>query len=122
PRRAASPAAPGDGPRAPPARPDIYEPSATPGGRLPHLRLPDGSSVFDRLGAGCTRRRTDKPGRVDADIEALRRQASATGVPLRVVSVGHDDAVGFYGAPLLLDRPDQHVAWRGGRAGDPARI
>jgi hypothetical protein len=112
----------GDGTQAPPDRPDAYEPSATPGGRLPHLRLPDGSSVFDRLGPGFTLLRTDEPGHADADIEALRREASATGVPLRTVGVGHDDAAGFYGARLLLVRPDQHVAWRGARADDPARI
>jgi 2-polyprenyl-6-methoxyphenol hydroxylase-like FAD-dependent oxidoreductase len=117
-----SPVVVGDGTQAPPDRPDVYEPSATPGGRLPHLRLPDGSSVFDQLGHGFTLLRTDKPGRADADIEALRRQASAAGVPLRVVDVGHDDAASFYGAPLLLVRPDQHVAWRGTRADDPARI
>jgi 2-polyprenyl-6-methoxyphenol hydroxylase-like FAD-dependent oxidoreductase len=117
-----SPVVLGDGTQAPPDRPDVYEPSATPGGRLPHLRLPDGSSVFDRLGPGFTLLRTGKPGRADADIEALRRAASATGVPLRVVGVDHDDAASFYGAPLLLVRPDQHVAWRGARADDPARI
>jgi hypothetical protein len=117
-----SPVVLGDGTQAPPDRPDVYEPSATPGGRLPHLRLPDGSSVFDRLGHGFTLLRTDKSPDVDADIDALRRQASATGIPLRVVGVGHDDAAGFYGAPLLLVRPDQHVAWRGARADDPARI
>ena len=117
-----SPVVLGDGTQAPPDRPDVYEPSATPGGRLPHLRLPDGSSVFDRLGHGFTLLRLGKRGRDEADIEALRRQASATGVPLRVVGVGRDDAAGFYGAPLLLVRPDQHVAWRGVRADDPARI
>jgi 2-polyprenyl-6-methoxyphenol hydroxylase-like FAD-dependent oxidoreductase len=117
-----SPVVLGDGTQAPPDRPDVYEPSATPGGRLPHLRLPDGSSVFDRLGHGFTLLRTDKSAGADAGIEALRRQASAAGVPLRVVGVDHDDAAGFYGAPLLLVRPDQHVAWRGARANDPARI
>jgi hypothetical protein len=117
-----SPVVLGDGTQAPPDRPDVYEPSATPGGRLPHLRLPDGSSVFDRLGPGFTLLRTGKPGRTDAGIEALRRAAAAAGVPLRVVGVDHDDAAGFYGAPLLLVRPDQYVAWRGARADDPARI
>jgi 2-polyprenyl-6-methoxyphenol hydroxylase-like FAD-dependent oxidoreductase len=117
-----SPVVLGDGTQAPPDRPDVYQPSATPGGRLPHLRLPDGSSVFDRLGPGFTLLRTDKSAGVDAGIEALRRQASAAGVPLRVVGVDHGDAAGFYGAPLLLVRPDQHVAWRGARADDPARI
>jgi len=117
-----SPIVLGDGTQAPPDRPDVYEPSATPGGRLPHLRLRDGSSVFDRLGHGFTLLRTDQPGRVDANIEALRRQALAAGIPLRVVGVDHDDAVAFYGAPLLLVRPDQYVAWRGARADDPERI
>jgi hypothetical protein len=117
-----SPVVLGDGTQAPPDRPDVYQPSATPGGRLPHLRLPDGSSVFDRLGPGFTLLQTGKRGPVEADIEALRRQASSLGVPLRVLDVAHDDAAGFYGAPMLLVRPDQHVAWRGVRVDDPARI
>lgn len=117
-----SPVVLGDGTQAPADRPDVYEPSATPGGRLPHLRLPDGSSVFDRLGLGFTLLRTGKPRPVDADVEALRCQASASGVPLRILDVAHDGAPEFYGAPLLLVRPDQHVAWRGAHADDPARI
>jgi hypothetical protein len=34
-------------------------------------------------------------------------------VPLNIIHVEADAAEEFYGAKLLLVRPDQHVAWRG---------
>jgi 2-polyprenyl-6-methoxyphenol hydroxylase-like FAD-dependent oxidoreductase len=99
----------------PPDRPDRYDPSARPGGRLPHLRLRDGSSLFDRLGHGYTLVRTD----TSADVTQCVKLAAGLRIPLSVVDVEHPQARDFYEASLVLVRPDQHVAWRGERIEDP---
>src|SRR5690606_14000767 len=49
-----SPAIVGDGSAPPPDHPSQYTPSATPGGRPPHLWLEDGRSLFDCFGPGWT--------------------------------------------------------------------
>ena len=103
----------------PPDDPARYVPSGVPGGRAPHLWLTDGrgrgDSLFDHLGIGFTLLRigADAP---DAD----GFHAAARGVPLAVLPVTHPLARGLYGAPLVLVRPDGHVAWRGHRAVDEA--
>jgi hypothetical protein len=90
-----------------------YTPDAAPGARLPHHWLPDASSLYDRLGPGFTLvgpARDDAPG-----VAALLGRARRRGIPLAVLP-----------APLsypwrqdfLLVRPDQHIAWRAGRAAD----
>ena len=48
--------------------------------------------------------------------------AKRAGVPLTVLNFRDPNLRELYGAPLALIRPDQYVAWRGGRAGDPDRI
>jgi 2-polyprenyl-6-methoxyphenol hydroxylase-like FAD-dependent oxidoreductase len=91
-----------------------YTPDATPGARLPHHWLPDGSSLYDQLGPALTLigpARGGSPG-----VAGLVGQARQRGIPLAVVQ-----------APLsypwrqeyLLVRPDQHIAWR---AEDAAEI
>jgi 2-polyprenyl-6-methoxyphenol hydroxylase-like FAD-dependent oxidoreductase len=87
-----------------------YQPTSWPGARLPHVWLADGSSVYDRLGDGFTLLRAgpDAPGG-----EALVTAAAAAGVPLTVADVTAEDAGGAWDrVPLVLVRPDQHVAWR----------
>ncbi|WIV56083.1 FAD-dependent monooxygenase [Amycolatopsis nalaikhensis] len=89
-----------------------YQDRARPGFRLPHGWLDDGRSVFDVLGPGFTLLRTDPK----AGTTAWALAARELGIPLTVV-----DLPGRYPAPLLLVRPDQHVAWLGGadvRPGD----
>jgi hypothetical protein len=49
-RYGASPVIAHDGSPAPPDVPNSYEPSASPGGRAPHLWLDDGLSLFDTFG------------------------------------------------------------------------
>lgn len=34
-------------------------------------------------------------------------------MPLVLLDVGRDEANGAYAEPLVLVRPDQHIAWRG---------
>ncbi len=103
-----SPTVVDDGSPVPPDEDLRYHGSARPGARLPHHWLPDGSSLFDHLGPGFTLLRLD-PSLDDGPFTAA---AARTGVPLRVLDLDPEHA-GSYGAPLLLVRPDQHVAWRG---------
>ncbi|NMO88510.1 FAD-dependent monooxygenase [Actinomycetospora sp. TBRC 11914] len=110
-----SPAVVDDGSPVPPSASIGYHGSARPGARLPHRWLPDGSSLYDHLGAGFTLLRLD----ARADTGPARVAAASSAVPFTVLDgagLGVDDAEA-YGAPLLLVRPDQHVAWRGD---DPA--
>jgi hypothetical protein len=45
----------------------------------------------------------------------LRKAAATRGVPLEVVDVDHEEAATIYENPLVLVRPDGHIAWRGDR-------
>ena len=86
-----------------------YSPTARPGARLPHLWLPDGASLYDRLGNGLSLLRL----RDDANMAPFIESAAAGHVPLTVVELRDQALEERYEAPLLLVRPDQHVAWRG---------
>lgn len=85
-----------------------YTPSTWPGSRLPHVFLADGTAVYDRLGAWYTLLVLN-----GMDATEFQRAASQAGVPVQVLSIADDTASRIYGSPLLLVRPDQHVAWRG---------
>ena len=104
----ASPIVSHDG-RAPPDRPDTYTPSASPGGRAPHLWLDGHVSLFDRLARGftllCLR---ESEGAV-----ALRSAATMRGIPLEVLTIDSSAARDLYECDFALIRPDLHVAWRG---------
>jgi 2-polyprenyl-6-methoxyphenol hydroxylase-like FAD-dependent oxidoreductase len=101
-----------------------YHPSARPGSRLPHLWLPDGTALYDHLGEGLTLLRL----RGDVEVAPLLEAAHVAGVPLQVVALENQrDRQGrsledLYGAPLLLVRPDQHMAWRGGALAGKAAV
>jgi flavin-dependent dehydrogenase len=106
-----------DGSDLPADDPVDYTPSARPGCLLPHRWLTGDRSVYDLLGPGFTLLVLDgdDPGPVQA-------AADRRGIPLTVVRLSDDDADAdaggtslqeSWGAPLLLVRPDQHVAWRG---------
>jgi len=103
-----SPVVVDDGTDPPPEQPARYLPSATPGGRAPHVWLPDGSSLFDAFGSGFTLLRLsgDRGGELD-------QAAALRGLPLRIVDVPGSAARDLYERDLALIRPDQHVAWRG---------
>ena len=102
-------------------RPELatFTPSAHPGARLPHAWLSDGSSVFDRLGAGFTLVRLTE----EAATAELTTAAADLGVPLAVADLSQERGLRErYGADLLLVRPDQHVAWRGTFPADAAAL
>jgi len=93
----------------PPSDGQDYEPTARPGARLPHLWLPDGASLYDRLGNGLSLLRL----RDDADVGPFIASATARRVPLTVVELRGQTREQRDDAALLLVRPDQQVAWRG---------
>jgi 2-polyprenyl-6-methoxyphenol hydroxylase-like FAD-dependent oxidoreductase len=99
-----------DGSRPPEETITYYEPSACPGCLAPHLWLPDGSSLYDHLGAGFTLLAgRDAP---SAEVSRLKRAAAERGVPLKVVRLADPRFFELYRTRLALVRPDQHVAWR----------
>ena len=100
-----------DGSAPPPDDPIRYTPSACPGGRAPHLFLPDRSSLFDHFGRGFTLLRL----RGDHDAGALAAAAKGRNIPFATFDVPIAAGRELYGADLALIRPDQHVAWRGDR-------
>jgi 2-polyprenyl-6-methoxyphenol hydroxylase-like FAD-dependent oxidoreductase len=105
-----SPVIVSDGSQAPPDAANRYEPSASPGGRAPHVWLDDGRSLFDTFGFEWTLLRLGpKPPSGERFVAAARR----AGMELEVVDVPSDAARELYEAPLALVRPDQVVAWRG---------
>ena len=96
-----------------------YEPTARPGARLPHVWLPDGTSVYDLLGDGFTLLRLG----LDAATGPLSEAATRLGIPLRVLDLAHLPRLRtLYEADLVLVRPDQHVAWRGADVQDPEAL
>jgi 2-polyprenyl-6-methoxyphenol hydroxylase-like FAD-dependent oxidoreductase len=99
--------------RAAPASNDVtsYTPGTEPGGRLPHGWLPDGSSLYDRLGPGFTLVGPDHEGTSN-----LTARARRLGIPLTQAQA----PPGYpWRDEFLLVRPDQHIAWR---ASDPSGL
>ena len=47
------------------------------------------------------------------DIEPLCQTAASRGMPLEVVSLHEPEVRRAFAGPLVLVRPDGHVAWRG---------
>ena len=99
-----------DGTDPPPDSPNIYHPSACPGGCAPHAWVSDGRSLFDMLGFEFTllRLRPDAP-----DGAPLAAAAQARGVPLVIVDLMKEGLHDLYEARFALIRPDQIVCWRG---------
>jgi len=98
-----SPAIIGDGSAPPPETMNTYVPTACPGGRPPHVWLPDGRSLYDLFGFEWTLLcLNDAPALEDRHMQVVRLQNGA----LREL----------YGADYALIRPDQIVAWRGNSA------
>lgn len=90
----------------------LYRQVTTPGARAPHVWLSSDSSTLDWYGKGFVLV-------VDADaatteIEAVAR---ARGIPLTVHRSADPNVRVAYATPLVLVRPDGHVAWRGAEAG-----
>ena len=90
----------------------VFTPSADPGARLPHAWLPDGTSLFDRLGTGLTLLGPAARARG----ARLADRARERGIPL---SFAEPPPEYPWREEYLLVRPDQHVAWR---CADPDQI
>src|SRR5262249_44109832 len=89
---------------------NAYVPTASPGGRPPHIWLEDGRSLFDVFGGEWTLLQL---GGDAAGAEPFCKAAQASGVQLQVVRLVSPAAHSAYEADLTLIRPDQIVAWRG---------
>lgn len=100
-----------DGTEPPADDPFVYRPTACPGGRTPHLFLPDRSSLLDHLCVGFTLLHL----RGDHDTGRLAEAARGRGIPFEVLRIEMPQARDLYECDLALVRPDQHVAWRGNR-------
>jgi 2-polyprenyl-6-methoxyphenol hydroxylase-like FAD-dependent oxidoreductase len=98
-----------DGTTPPADSPFIYQPTACPGGRAPHLFLRDHSSLFDHFGSGFCLLHLHG----DHNTEVMEDAARARRVPLRTLKVDMPEGRALYECDLALIRPDQHVAWRG---------
>lgn len=86
-----------------------FTPSTVPGCRTPHIWLANGESLYDAMGDDYALLRANP----SVDVSPLVREAKARGIPLRVVDINGEAAHHIYKEPLVLSRPDQHVAWRG---------
>jgi 2-polyprenyl-6-methoxyphenol hydroxylase-like FAD-dependent oxidoreductase len=107
-----------DGTQPPPDGPNVYHPTACPGGRAPHVWF-DEVSLYDRINFEWTLLRL---GRDAPDASGFVAAARARGVDLKVVSIEGDETRDLYEANLALIRPDQIVAWRGGSDANAAAV
>jgi 2-polyprenyl-6-methoxyphenol hydroxylase-like FAD-dependent oxidoreductase len=102
-----------DGTPPPPDDPENFVASARPGSRAPHVALQDGSSTLDLYGRGYVLARF---GSGAPDGAKIAEAAGKRNVPFRAVTIDDAEAADIYEQPLVLVRPDGHVAWRGSRA------
>lgn len=100
----------------PPWQASRYTPSTWPGARAPHVFLSDGTPIFDFLGKDWTLFSFTSSSCGESHlIDAAQRMS----IPLTFVDLtGEELAKRLYEKPLVLIRPDEHVAWRGGVVAD----
>lgn len=91
-------------------RPDIYVPTASPGGRAPHFWVDPTTSLYDLFGFEWTLLRL---GSIPPAVDGFVAAATRTGMELKIVDILSAELEALYEAPLALIRPDQVVAWRG---------
>jgi hypothetical protein len=87
----------------------VYRQSSRPGARAPHVWLGDNESTLDWFGRGFVLVDTG----AGAATPRLVAAAHAAGLPLTVQRSEAPALRAAYNAPLVLVRPDGHVAWRG---------
>ncbi|HUB97536.1 MAG TPA: FAD-dependent monooxygenase [Stellaceae bacterium] len=87
-----------------------YRQTTRPGSRAPHAWLADGRSTLDLFGPGLTLLRL---GANPPDGAAFLAAARSRGLPLTVIRLDDPEVAALYEWPLVLVRPDGHVAWRG---------
>lgn len=105
-----SPICIGDGTPPPPDEYTAYVQTARPGHRAPHAWMADGRSTIDLFGKGFTLLAF---GDGIGGVAAFESAAAERGIPLQAVRVDEPDIASLYEQPLVLVRPDGHVAWRG---------
>ena len=96
-----------------PDDPVRYMPTTVPGVRLPSVFLGDGVPIFDRLGRWFTLICVGVP-----PSGPLVAAAAKHRMPLEVLQTDEPNLTEVYGSGLMLVRPDQHIAWRGGACED----
>jgi 2-polyprenyl-6-methoxyphenol hydroxylase-like FAD-dependent oxidoreductase len=99
-----------DGTPAPPDEVMTYTQTARPGSRAPHVWLDEGVTSLDLFGRGFVLLRF---GRAAPSGEALVAALRRRGAPVEVTEIRSSAAAELYQQPLVLVRPDGHVAWRG---------
>lgn len=105
-----------DGTPPPADEPSVYRPTARPGHRAPHAWLSDGRSMLDLFGNGFVLLSFADN---EADgVDALLAAAAERKVPIRVERIADGNIAALYEQPLVLVRPDGHVAWRGSQLPD----
>jgi 2-polyprenyl-6-methoxyphenol hydroxylase-like FAD-dependent oxidoreductase len=97
-------------PNPPAIDPIEYRASTSPGLRLPHLFLDDGSAVHEKLGLFYTLLAF-----TEFDSAPIERIAADLSIPLKIVQLQQRDLIKIYERNFLLVRPDQHIAWRDDR-------
>lgn len=109
-RYEASPVIVYDGSTPPKDQANVYEPSATPGGRPPHAWMEDSSSLYDHFGTEWTLLILSDDQLVceawSACAKHLRIDLKCLHLPLPLLRE-------LYLKPLVVIRPDQIVGWRG---------
>ncbi|KAF7557157.1 hypothetical protein G7Z17_g938 [Cylindrodendrum hubeiense] len=94
--------------------PHTYLPTTWPGSRAPHVFLKDESPIFDHLGPAFSLVEFSDEEQPDRGSSLLVEAAKVLGLPMSYVTlVGEDHAASVWQKPLVLVRPDGHVAWRG---------
>jgi hypothetical protein len=97
-----------------------YVQNARPGARAPHAWLNEGRSTLDLFGHGFVLLQLS--GVRAADARAIDAAARERGIPVNAHVFDNKDLCNLYAAPLVLIRPDGHVAWRGDSVEDARRI
>lgn len=97
-----------------------YVPTTRPGSRAPHCWLADGRSTLDLFGDGFTL--LAFPGSQAGPVQALRAAFAQRAMPLEVIKLHETEAARLYERPLVLVRPDGHVAWRGDDLADADHV
>lgn len=114
-----SPIVASDGSAPPPDSANDYQPSTCPGGRLPHVWLGGERSLYDELGFEWT---VLAPGALREVAQALVEAGTAKGLDVKLCLRDEPEAREALGDAVLLVRPDQVVAWRGGAAAEPGEV
>ncbi|WP_280174109.1 FAD-dependent monooxygenase [Agrobacterium tumefaciens] len=86
-----------------------YQPTGRPGARAPHAWLSDGRSTLDLFGKNFTLLRL---GEDAPQVQPFLDAAKDRNLPLDVHHLSDPTIGELYGQPLVLVRPDGHVAWR----------